>query len=91
MKKLTTLFLAIIMTTGLFAQNLTGKISGTVSSDGQPLVGANVIIEGTSTGAATDENGTYYVLMSNLVYTPCVLIISDTNLKLYLTYVLRLD
>ena len=61
MKKLTTLFLAIIMTTGLFAQNLTGKISGTVTSDGQPLVGANVIIEGTSTGAATDETGTYYV------------------------------
>ncbi|MBT5440294.1 MAG: TonB-dependent receptor, partial [Candidatus Marinimicrobia bacterium] len=61
MKKLTTLFLAIMMTTGLFAQNLTGKISGTVSSDGQPLVGANVTLEGTSSGAATDENGTYYV------------------------------
>ena len=25
-------------------------------------------------------------LMSNQVYTPCVLIISDTNLKLYLTF-----
>ena len=61
MKKLTTLFLAIMMTTGLFAQNLTGKISGTVASDGQPWIGANVIIEGTSTGAATDETGTYYV------------------------------
>ena len=61
MKKLTTLFLSIMMTTGLFAQNLTGKISGTVSSDGQPLVGANVTLEGTSSGAATDENGTYYV------------------------------
>ena len=61
MKKLTTLFLAIMMTTGLFAQNQAGKISGTVTSDGQPLIGANVIIEGTSTGAATDETGTYYV------------------------------
>jgi len=61
MKKLTTLFFAIIMTTGLFAQNMSGKISGSVTSDGQPLVGANVIIEGTSSGAATDEAGTYYV------------------------------
>jgi hypothetical protein len=61
MKKLTTLFLAIMMTTCLFAQNMSGKISGTVTSDGQPLVGANVIIEGTSSGAATDETGTYYV------------------------------
>ena len=61
MKKLTILFLAALMTAGLFAQNLTGKISGTVTSDGQPLVGANVILEGTSSGAATDETGTYYV------------------------------
>ena len=61
MKKLTTLFLVTIMTTGLFAQNITGKISGNVTSDGQPLVGANVILEGTSSGAATDVNGTYYI------------------------------
>ena len=61
MKKLTILFLAALMTAGLFAQNLTGKISGTVTSDGQPLVGANVILEGTSSGAATDESGAYYI------------------------------
>ena len=57
MKKLTILFLATMFTAGLFAQNLAGKISGTVTSDGQPLVGANVILEGTSSGAATDESG----------------------------------
>ena len=61
MKKLTILFLAALMTAGLFAQSLTGKISGTVTSDGQPLVGANVILEGTSSGAATDESGVYYI------------------------------
>ena len=61
MKKLTILFLAALMTAGLFAQNLTGKISGTVTSDGQPLFGANVILEGTSSGAATGDNGTYYI------------------------------
>ena len=62
MKKLTILFLATMFTAGLYAQNLAGKISGTVSSDGEPLIGANVILEGTSMGAATDENGTYYIL-----------------------------
>ena len=62
MRKLTILFLATMFTAGLFAQNLAGKISGNVSSDGQPLVGANVILDGTSMGAATDENGTYYIL-----------------------------
>ena len=57
MRKLAILFFAIIFSVGLTAQNLSGKLSGTVSSDGQPLVGANVILEGTSSGAATDENG----------------------------------
>ena len=48
MKKLTTLLLAALLTSGLFAQNLTGKISGNVTSDGQALAGANVILEGTT-------------------------------------------
>ena len=61
MRKLAILFFAMIFSVGLTAQNLTGKLSGTVSSDGQPLVGANVILEGTSSGAATDVNGTYYI------------------------------
>ena len=61
MRKLAFLFFAIIFSVGLTAQNLSGKLSGTVSSDGEPLVGANVILEGTSSGAATDVNGTYYI------------------------------
>jgi hypothetical protein len=61
MRKLATLFFAMIFSVGLTAQSLTGKLSGTVSSDGEPLVGANVILEGTSSGAATDINGTYYI------------------------------
>ena len=56
MKKLTTLLLAALLTSGLFAQNLTGKISGNVTSDGQALAGANVILEGTTSGAATDAD-----------------------------------
>ena len=40
-----------------------GKVRGTVSSaDGQPLVGANVVIDGTAKGAATDGDGGYTIL-----------------------------
>ncbi len=61
MRKLAILFFAVIFSAGLIAQNLTGKLSGTVSSDGEPLVGANVVLEGTSSGAASDVNGAYYI------------------------------
>ncbi|MFQ6673168.1 MAG: carboxypeptidase-like regulatory domain-containing protein [Fidelibacterota bacterium] len=46
-----------------FAGN-TGKISGTVTDQetGEPLAGVNVIIDGTSLGAATNENGVYVIL-----------------------------
>ncbi|MCK5330427.1 MAG: carboxypeptidase-like regulatory domain-containing protein, partial [Candidatus Marinimicrobia bacterium] len=42
----------------------TGKISGTVidSENGNPLPGANVFIEGTTLGAATDAEGYYYII-----------------------------
>jgi len=41
----------------------TGKIRGTVTSaDGQPLAGANVIVDGTTKGAATDGEGRYTIL-----------------------------
>ena len=41
----------------------TGKIRGTVTSaDGQPLAGANVIVDGTTKGAATDGEGNYTIL-----------------------------
>ncbi|NIV95497.1 TonB-dependent receptor plug domain-containing protein, partial [candidate division KSB1 bacterium] len=46
----------------VFAQ--TGKIKGKVvdRETGDPLPGANVIVEGTSLGAAADVNGEYYIL-----------------------------
>ena len=45
------------------AQN-TGKISGTITdaSTGEPLIGANIILEGTTYGAASDMNGAYVVI-----------------------------
>ena len=42
----------------------TGKISGSVTSKetGEPLVGANIMVDGTPLGAATDTDGNYYIL-----------------------------
>jgi outer membrane receptor protein involved in Fe transport len=42
----------------------TGKISGrlTDSATGEPLIGANIVIEGTSLGAVSDLNGEYFVI-----------------------------
>ena len=41
-----------------------GKISGVVldASTGEPLIGANVFIEGAAMGAATDEDGFYFII-----------------------------
>ena len=46
----------------LFAGN--GKISGTVkdATTKEAVVGANVVIVGTTMGAATDAEGRYYIL-----------------------------
>ena len=48
---------------GLFA-GTTGKISGTITdaSNGEPLIGANVIIVGTSLGAAAGVDGNFVIL-----------------------------
>lgn len=42
----------------------TGKIAGRVSDaeSGEPLPGANVVLEGTTLGAATDANGNYTIV-----------------------------
>ncbi len=61
--KVITVLLAILSVSGtLFAQ--TGKIDGTITdaSTGQNLVGVNVIIEGSTMGAATNLDGYYAIL-----------------------------
>lgn len=49
--------------TGIFAAT-TGKVQGTVidAESKDPLPGVNVILEGTAFGAATDENGFYFII-----------------------------
>ncbi|HRN26359.1 MAG TPA: TonB-dependent receptor, partial [Ignavibacteriaceae bacterium] len=60
----TILFALLLLPTLMLAQ--TGKIKGKVTdlTSGEPLIGANVLVVGTSLGAATDVNGMYSI--SNL-------------------------
>lgn len=62
------IFLAIllcwIVTFSVAYGGVTGKIAGIVYDEdsGEPLAGANVVIEGTTLGATTDRNGEYYII-----------------------------
>ena len=61
----TTLFLVVVLIHAelSFAQS-TGKIAGTIrdKQNHEPLIGANVLVKGTTLGAVTDEKGFYYIL-----------------------------
>ena len=72
----------LLLAAPVHAQTL-GKIAGQVTDDaGQPLIGASVLIDGTTQGASTDVDGYYYILqvrpgtyslrVSYLGYTPTV-------------------
>ncbi len=64
LKKLILFFIMTFFITSLYA-GTAGKLAGVVrdKSTGEPLVGVNVIIEGTVMGTATDEDG-YFVLLN---------------------------
>lgn len=55
------ILLALVHTVGATVKN--GILAGTVLDDAtrQPLIGANVVIEGTTTGAATDTDGQFVI------------------------------
>ena len=64
MKKLLAVIImtVVVFPTMLLSQS-SGKIAGTVlNEEGAPLGGANVIIEETSYGSASDENGKFQSL-----------------------------
>ena len=56
--------LILLALTGSSQAATTGKINGTVrdAQTGEPLAGANIILEGTSLGAAADLDGDYYII-----------------------------
>jgi outer membrane receptor protein involved in Fe transport len=63
-KKLLFVVLVLLSTVPLVFAGVTGKIAGKVTDaqTGEPLVGVNVILEGTTTGAATDIEGDYFII-----------------------------
>ncbi len=63
-RKLLFVFVGLLFLPGLLLAQTTGKISGKVTDreTGEALIGANVLIEATNFGAATDLNGNYVIL-----------------------------
>ena len=54
--------LSIFLLSTIFSQT-TGKLSGTVEDmDNNALYGANIIIQGSSLGTATDDKGSFYII-----------------------------
>ncbi|MCF7802639.1 MAG: TonB-dependent receptor [Candidatus Marinimicrobia bacterium] len=55
--------MALVLLPGLLFPQGRGKIAGTVTDaqTGDPLPGVNVVLTGTSMGAATDEQGDYFI------------------------------
>ena len=62
MRKISQIVALLVLVSFAWTQT-TGKIRGTVSSsDGQALAGANVTVDGTSKGAATNADGVFTIL-----------------------------
>lgn len=63
-KSLETICAILLLGCGFAAAGTTGKISGQIvdKATRQPLPGANVVLEGTALGAATDRNGMFIIL-----------------------------
>jgi hypothetical protein len=62
LKAICALALILVSVSVVFAGN--GKITGVVkdSSNGEPIVAANIVIEGTTLGASASVEGVYYIL-----------------------------
>ena len=56
--KTTLILMMVLFSVSLFAQNVTGNIS---DADNIPLIGATVLVKGTTTGTTTDIDGNYSI------------------------------
>lgn len=72
--------MSLIISTSVSAQTL-GPLSGTVmDSSGEPLIGAGVIVKGTTNGAATDYEGKYS--LKNIKF-PATLVVSCIDTRIW--------
>ncbi|MCK4812577.1 MAG: carboxypeptidase-like regulatory domain-containing protein [Candidatus Marinimicrobia bacterium] len=65
MRKILIIMICLIMLSSVLMASTHGKITGRIvnAETDEPLIGANVIIQGTGLGSFTDENG-YYVILN---------------------------
>ena len=75
-RNLISLVATILMPIFLFGQEVVTEekvstsVSGVVADEsGNPLIGANILVEGTDLGAASSEEGTYYITIDAGSYT----------------------
>lgn len=63
-KALQSIFFALLLSAALATAGTTGKIAGKIvdKSNKEVLPGANVLVEGTTLGAASDRNGAFVIL-----------------------------
>jgi len=62
-KRLLTLIVVLVVFSAMAFGQTSGKIAGTVTdSDGNALYGAGIVVVGTSSGAATQEDGQFFIL-----------------------------
>ena len=64
MYRFAAILIGLLLLTSLVFGGTTGKLAGKVinAETGKPLAGANVFVEGTRLGAATDLDGEYYII-----------------------------
>ncbi len=81
LKKWQALLLVFFISHQIFAQDktLTGKV--TSGEDGTALVGANVVIKGTTRGTTTDATGSYKLSIPNNAVVVATLAICEKNSK----------
>ena len=63
--------IGLLMSVGALYAQTTGSIAGVVldKNNGEPIPGANIFAEGASIGAATDDDGHFFII--NIIIPSC--------------------
>ena len=75
-RNLITLVITLLMPMFIYGQSISGKVT---DETGNPLIGANVVVEGTDLGAASMEDGTYSISIGEGSYTVMTSVIGYTS------------
>ncbi|MDR2119170.1 MAG: TonB-dependent receptor [Tannerellaceae bacterium] len=96
MKKIVSLFFCLFAGIGL-ASAQTARVTGTVTSadDGEPIIGASIVVKGTSTGTITDLDGAFTLNVPGDVKTLTIsyvgMITQEVAVKPVLNIILQSD